>query len=137
MTAKRLITPSYILVLVSLALTIACFIVYMCAGPTQYDPDYSAYVIMGFVIAIALGIFSAVKPMKYVLYAQYVFALFGTFSFFGANANLYGNIFMALDGGTLPIAFFAIAVLALAATFTALAAAILTKRKGETAKEVA
>lgn len=129
---QKLKTPSYLLALISLALLIATFILYMCAGPTQYDPDYSAWVISSFVPAIAVGIVSVIKPLKYVLYVQYVLALLGTFSFFGSQANLYGNIFMALDGGTLPIAFFVIAVLALGATFTALASAILTKRSGET-----
>lgn len=131
MIANKLKTPSYILVLISLALTIACFIVYMFAGPTQYDPNYSSWVIVSFVLAIVAGIISVVKPMKYVLYIQYILSLLGTFSFFGSQANLYGNIFMALDGGTLPIGFFAIAVLALGATFTALAAAITAKRKSE------
>lgn len=129
---QRLKTPSCILAYISLALLVVTFILYMCAGPTQYDPNYSAWVISSFVLAIAVGIVSVIKPLKYVLYVQYVLALLGTFSFFGSQANLYGNIFMALDGGTLPIAFFAIAVLAFGATFAALAAALLTKRSSET-----
>ena len=131
MIVNKLKTPSYILVLVSLVLTVVCFIVYMFAGPTQYDPNYSLWVIVPFVLAIVTGIISLVKQMKYVLYIQYVLSLLGTFSFFGSQANLYGNMFMALDGGTLPIGFFVIAILALGATFTALAAAIITKRKSE------
>ncbi len=113
----------YIVSLVAEVITVAAFVLYLVAGTTQFDPNYSVFVIVGSSVAVAAGIVALVwgaiannKFAEYVLWVQYLFSLMATLGYLTANANLYGNIFMGLDGGTLPIAFFVLVVLYLAQT---------------------
>ena len=114
---------------------IVVLIVYLLAGTTQYDPDHSVFVIAGVCVAMGLGVLSLLLPWKPFLYGQYLFLLMALLGFFAANANLYGSLFMALDGAVIPTAFFVIAILLLAATAVSLAAAILMKSKEVTGHE--
>lgn len=129
--------PWYFVVFGATVAAVAGFIVYLAAGPTQYDPHYSAGVIVGCVGAILLGVAALVvaiildtRFVRYGLFAQYIFALLAFLSFLTSQANLYGNILMALDGGTLPVPFFIIVILLLGVTVTSLIGAIIMKSSG-------
>lgn len=114
---------------------IIALIVYLTSGPTQYDPDYSTFVIVGLCVSVPLGVTALIKPFKPLLYGQYLFAFMALLGFFTSHANLYGNLFMALDGAVIPASFFIIAILLLASTAVSLAAAIMMKGKEATENE--
>ncbi len=117
----------------STVLSVVALAVYIATGRTQFDPNYSNRVFIGLGVAAALGLFSLVKPFRYVLFGQFVFGLFGAVNYITSQLNLLGNIFYNVDGSTIPVSLVVGIAASLVSMILGLVSAILMKPATEAA----
>ena len=117
----------YWLALAATVLSIVTLIVYLLTGRTQFDPNYSNRAIIGLTVTVVLGVISLVKTYRYVLFAQFVFGLFGFINYITSQLNLLGNILYNVDGSSIPSSLVIGIGFALIATVLALVSAILMR----------
>lgn len=117
------------LALASAVLGLIGLIIYLVAGRTQFDPDYSTRAIVGLALGVAAGLAAALLSFRAAYFVQYLLFLFGFLSYITSQMNLLGNLLYNVDGSTLPAAFILITVFTLAACVLPLVAGILDRKR--------
>lgn len=102
-------------------------IVYLAAGRTQFDPDYSVRAIGAFIAGIVIGIAALVFPRKELIFLEYLAFFFAFLCFITSQMNMLANILYDVDGSSLPVPFEVIVILSLIAFVLPLIACFLTK----------
>lgn len=125
---------SYYILISATGLGVLELILYLAAGRTSFDPNYSVYAIAGMVLGVLCGAVFAVKPNRATAFVEYLCFLYAFIQYIVSQINLIANILYDVDGSSFPPVFFVTVIASFAAFVLALVAGIAMKGK-KSAKE--
>ena len=119
----------YYILIAATALGLLELILYLIAGRTSFDPNYSVYAIVGMSLGILCGAISVVKPIRALAFAEYLCFLYAFIHYIVSQINLIANILYDVDGSSFPPVFFVTVIASFAAFVLALVAGLAMKGK--------
>lgn len=126
---KRKKAP-YWMVLAATILAIGEFIIYLLAGRTQFDPNYSWAHIIGSSIAVLFGVVSIVRTYRVIIFSQFFFQMFSLITYVTSQIQLIANIIYSVDGSVFPLTFFLSIIFAFVSCCLIFVAGILSSSSG-------
>lgn len=112
-----------VFLLAAVLLGVLALVLYIAAGRTSFDPNYSVLAFVGMGAGIVLGIAGSIIRWR----LSYLSFLYGFIQYLVSQANLIANIFYDVDGSTFPPAFYATLAASAGAVVLALVAGIVMK----------
>ena len=116
-----------IFLLAAVLLGVLALVLYIAAGRTSFDPNYSVLTFVGMGAGIALGILGSIIRWRPLPFLSYLGFLYGFIQYIVSQANLIANILYDVDGSTFPPAFYVTLAASVGAVVLALAAGIVMK----------
>lgn len=116
-----------IFLLAAVLLGVLALVLYIAAGRTSFDPNYSVLTFVGMGAGIALGILGSIIRWRPLPFLSYLGFLYGFIQYLVSQANLIANILYDVDGSTFPPAFYVTLAASVGAVVLALAAGIVMK----------
>lgn len=102
-------------------------VLYIAAGRTSFDPNYSVLAFVGMSAGIVLGIAGSIIRWRSLSFLSYLGFLYGFIQYLVSQANLIANILYDVDGSTFPLTFYVTLAASVGAVVLALAAGIVMK----------
>ena len=115
-----------VFLLAAVLLGVLELVLYIAAGRTSFDPNYSVLTFVGMGAGIVLGIAGSIIRWRPLSFLSYLSFLYGFIQYLVSQANLIANIFY-VDGSTFPPAFYATLAASAGAVVLALVAGIVMK----------
>ena len=117
----------YVSATAAVLLGVLALVLYIAAGRTSFDPNYSVLAFVGMGAGIVLGIAGSIIRWRPLSFLSYLSFLYGFIQYLVSQANLIANIFYDVDGSTFPPAFYATLAASAGAVVLALVAGIVMK----------
>ena len=114
-----------VFLLAAVLLGVLALVLYIAAGRTSFDPNYSVLAFVGMGAGIVLGIAGSIIRWRPLSFLSYLSFLYGFIQYLVSQANLIANIFYDVDGSTFP--FYATLAASAGAVVLALVAGIVMK----------
>lgn len=116
-----------VFLLAAVLLGVLALVLYIAAGRTSFDPNYSVLAFVGMGAGIVLGIAGSIIRWRPLSFLSYLSFLYGFIQYLVSQTNLIANIFYDVDGSTFPPAFYVTLAASAGAVVLALVAGIVMK----------
>lgn len=119
----------HVLLLIAALLGVLELVLYIKDGRTSFDPNYSAYALVGMGLGIGFGLLGVVTRWRPLAFMSYLGFLYAFIQYVVSQINLIANILYGVDGSIFSMSFYVTMFAAVASCLLALIAGITMRNK--------